>query len=266
MAHPQNARFHGSTPYLAAVVHGGPGAAGEMAPVARTLSPICGILEPLQTATNLEGQIEELRLTLETHAACPVILIGYSWGAWLSTFVTARFPHLVRKLILISSGPLEARYTTQMNETRLSRLRALGLEDEWLTIIKGFANPQTAGKNHLLARLGRLASLADSFDPLPPEEEEEPCRPQGEIFQGVWDTAAAWRSDGRLLEMAGRVTCPVAAIHGDFDPHPAAGVQQPLARLLKDFRFILLKNCGHTPWLERQARDAFYEALQKECF
>lgn len=54
------------------------------------------------------------------------------------------------------------------------------------------------------------------------------------------------------------------AIHGDYDPHPAEGVLQPLSARLKDFRFVLLRNCGHTPWLEQQARDSFYEAIRRE--
>jgi pimeloyl-ACP methyl ester carboxylesterase len=56
----------------------------------------------------------------------------------------------------------------------------------------------------------------------------------------------------------------VVAIHGDHDPHPAAGVQEPLSATLAQFRFILLERCGHRPWIERQARDAFYEALEEE--
>jgi len=168
----------------------------------------------------------------------------------------------VHKLILISSGPFEARYTAQMNATRLARLRALGLEDEWQTAVQSLSGPQLTQADHWLARLGELAALADSYDPLPSESRDRLL--QGNIFQGVWDAAAAWRADGRLLALVQQLACPVTAIHGDFDPHPAAGVQQPLARLLKNFRFILLKNCGHTPWLERQARDTFYETLRQE--
>ena len=48
------------------VVHGGPGACGEMAPVARRLASARGVLEPIQTALSLEGQVEELR-TVATH-------------------------------------------------------------------------------------------------------------------------------------------------------------------------------------------------------
>jgi pimeloyl-ACP methyl ester carboxylesterase len=56
----------------------------------------------------------------------------------------------------------------------------------------------------------------------------------------------------------------VVAIHGDYDPHPAAGVQRPLAAVLADFHFILLPRCGHRPWRERHARDTFYRILEAE--
>ena len=87
---------------------------------------------------------------------------------------------------------------------------------------------------------------------------------RSDIFQAVWGAAAEMRKTGTLLSMGQRIVCPVVAVHGDFDPHPAEGVEKPLSGVLKDFRFILLANCGHTPWIERQARDAFYEVMEKE--
>jgi len=64
--------------------------------------------------------------------------------------------------------------------------------------------------------------------------------------------------------MARSIACPVVAIHGDWDPHPAKGVNVPLARELSDFKFILLKKCGHRPWNERNASEAFFDILVKE--
>jgi len=58
--------------------------------------------------------------------------------------------------------------------------------------------------------------------------------------------------------------CPVVAIHGDFDPHPAEGVKIPLGVSLKDFKFVLLPKCGHHPWLEKYAKDRFYSVLNEE--
>lgn len=56
----KNLRKYGKPPFNIAVIHGGPGAPGEMAPVARELSSYCGVLEPLQTEASLEGQVREL--------------------------------------------------------------------------------------------------------------------------------------------------------------------------------------------------------------
>jgi len=55
---------------------------------------------------------------------------------------------------------------------------------------------------------------------------------------------------------------PVTAIHGDYDSHPAEGVRLPLFSVLKNFQFILLEKCGHTPWNERYARDQFFGVLK----
>jgi pimeloyl-ACP methyl ester carboxylesterase len=260
----ENHRTYGSAPYTVAVVHGGPGAAGEMAPVARELARDRGIVEPLQTATSLEGQVEELRVTLESYTAPPVVLMGFSWGAWLSYIVTARFPALVRKLLLIASGPFDERYVAQLHETRLQRLNAQA-QAEWHALSTALRDPVAADQDALLARLGVLASMTDTYDPIETGAETAAMiKPQGEIFHRVWTTAAEWRSNGTLLALGKHIQCPVVALHGDYDPHPAAGVQKPLAALLKDFRFVLLQHCGHTPWLERQARGSFYEAIQRE--
>jgi len=41
-------------------------------------------------------------------------------------------------------------------------------------------------------------------------------------------------------------------------------VKQPLSLVLKNFKFILLQNCGHYPWIERKAKDQFYKIIKKE--
>jgi len=38
----------------------------------------------------------------------------------------------------------------------------------------------------------------------------------------------------------------------------------PLAAILNRFRFILLRNCGHKPWIEQKARDEFFRVLKGE--
>ena len=50
-------------------------------------------------------------------------------------------------------------------------------------------------------------------------------------------------------------------IHGDEDPHPGPLIHESLARFIPDIEYRELLRCGHKPWIERQASDAFYELL-----
>ena len=111
-------------------------------------------------------------------------------------------------------------------------------------------------------RFGELMNKADSFSPLPYVTGGLESNP--DIYQKVWTEAGKMRSSGELLQLGNKIQCPVVAIHGDYDPHPAAGVREPLSHVLKDFRFILLEKCGHRPWFERYAQEIFYNTLRRE--
>ncbi len=257
----ENPRKYGKPPFSIAVIHGGPGAPGEIAPVARELSQSNGILEPLQTAESLEGQVRELKRILEENGELPVILIGWSWGAMLGFILTARHSSLVKKLIMVGSGVFEKKYSLKITETRLSRLSG---KERWEAseLMGRLSGSFTEDKDILMCRFGELISKADSYDPVSYRSEILGCKYQ--IFESVWRDAARLRDSGELLKLGKRIKCPVVAIHGDYDPHPGEGVRGPLSSVLKDFRFILLKKCGHSPWIERFARDKFYQILKEE--
>jgi pimeloyl-ACP methyl ester carboxylesterase len=256
-----NLRTYGNKPYTVAVIHGGPGAPGEMAPVARELSSLTGVLEPLQTQSTVEGQIQELHDVLKEHGELPVILIGFSWGAFLSFIVTARYPPLVKKLILIGSGPFEQKYADNIVGDRLNRLTE---EEriEALNLIEIINDPAAGNKDKPMARLAALFAKADTYAPVPVKSEA--LEFSEEINRKIWAEAKELRISGEILSLGKQIACPVLAIHGDYDPHLAGGVKKPLSRVLKDFKFILLEKCGHEPWMERYARDKFYEILRRE--
>jgi len=257
----KNLRLYGNKPFNVAVIHGGPGAPGEMAPVARELSCARGVLEPLQTAASLEGQVKELHTVLREKGNLPIILIGWSWGAMLSFIFTAQYSSFVKKLILIGSGVYQEKYSLDIMKTRLGRLS----EDEraeLLSLTKALSDPAARDKNAAMLQLGKIIAKADSYDPLPYDSEVLKC--QYDVYQKVWGQASELRNNGKLLELGKDIQCPVVAIHGDYDPHPAEGVKAPLSCILRDFRFILLENCGHHPWLEKTARDEFYNILKSE--
>jgi len=115
-------RRYGQAPYQIAVLHGGPGAPGYMAPVARVLSRKAGIIEPLQTKDSLRGQIHELGCQLTADADPPAILIGSSWGAVLALFVAAEQPEMIAKLILIGCAVFDAESSSSIETRRMPRL------------------------------------------------------------------------------------------------------------------------------------------------
>lgn len=256
-----NVRKYGAAPYAVAVIHGGPGATGQMAAVAKKLSALHGVLEPLQTATSVVGQVNELRDILQTEGTPPVTLIGFSWGAWLGFITAALHPTLVKKLILVSSAPFEAHYAEDIMKTRISRLsddelsRLTILMD---TLVEGSAEDM----NGIMAQFGELVMTADSFTP--PLQEEVIVEYHHDIYRAVWPEANKLRSKGQLLELGKQIACPVIAIHGDYDPHPIEGVEEPLSRVVQDFTLKSLRDCGHYPWREQFAREKFFEILEQE--
>lgn len=258
----KNFRVYGNPPFSIVVVHGGPGAPGEMKPVAEELSKDFGVIEPLQAATSVDGQIEELKKVIEEKATFPVYLIGWSWGAWLSYLLTAHNPNLVKRLILVSSGPFKVSYALGIMDARLKRLT----EHEKNRVNEIIRILQTGkAANVIFNEFGSLMDKADSYNPISHKDDyiEKPSL-QSAIYEKVWPEAEELRKTGELVNFGKIINCPVIAIHGDYDSHPAEGVKKPLSKVIKNFRFYLLRHCGHHPWFEKEAKNKFYEILNRE--
>jgi pimeloyl-ACP methyl ester carboxylesterase len=254
-------RKYGQAPRRVCVIHGGPGAPGSLAPLAEELSKHAGILEPFQTAGSIKGQLDELDDIIEEAADKPVILIGHSWGAWLSLLYTASFPGKVIKLVLAGSGPLTEDYVSQVSATRIKRLSEAE-KTRLRELEQMLTDPYVTVKARLMREYSVLMYKTDSYDPLPFQDSCIAYQP--EILLSVWSEAAEIRRNGRLLAQADAITCPVVIIHGDYDPHPWQGVVNPLKGRIRDVTCIRLKHCGHEPWHEKQARDKFFNFLKRE--
>lgn len=262
-----NIRKYGKSPYELAVVHGGPGGAGEVEPVARFLSRFFGVLEPIQNARSVKGQVDELYESTRPLVDKPVVLAGHSWGAWLSLLCAAKYPELVKKLILISSGPFEDRYAEGINRQRISRL-SVNERKEYFDILNRLGNNNPPSRNDDFLRLGDLCKKADIVEPVDDAPAFTPAveltdDPE-KIHMSIWPEAARLRTSGGLLSSAACIKCPVIVIHGDNDSHPFQGVKEPLSRHFKNMQCYVLDKCGHYPWLEKHASVKFYEIMRYE--
>ena len=257
----QNLRKYGNPPYTVVLVHGGPGAAGTMEGVAKKISAHRGVIEAIQTRYSIDSLLLELRGVVSLHGNPPLTLIGHSWGAWLSILFASKYPDQVKKLILVAAAPLEEKYASKIMETRLERLDEKDAGALFRLMNQINIAPQNK-KDPLFLDIAELMRKTDAFQPESTSYRNVTL--DFKIYESVWTEAEKMRSSGELLQHAGRVSCPVLAIHGDYDPHPYNGVKLPLGKAIKDFRFLLLEKCGHEPWNEISAKNSFYDILEKE--
>ena len=202
-------RKYGNEPYRIGLLHGGPGASGEMKPVAERLSTEFGVIELLQTEKTVNGQIEELHRQLISVSDFPFILIGYSWGAWLGFLFASRYPKLISKLILIGAGSFNKKYNKDLMTVRLDRL-----SQDYKKEALGLIQKINSGDSDTLKRFGELMTIADSYDYQPIENEM--IYLDMDIFKSVWQEASKLRDNNDLIDCADEIKCPVIAIHGEF--------------------------------------------------
>ena len=255
----ENVRIYGKPPYSVAVIHGGPGAPGSMAPVANGLKDELEVLEPLQSADSVMGQAEELYEQLKNYEP-PFVLIGHSWGAWLAWIFAAYHPGMVKHLILVGSGPFDDNYAAGMMETRLNNLDAA--DREAAQILLGIMKNRKLNEEEF-ASFGSLMSKSDSYCEIESPYGESPLPAQPHIFESVWPEAATLRKSGELLQMADKIECKITVIHGKQDPHPYKGIRDVFAERGVGFEFILLERCGHTPWKEKYCYSVFFHKLKE---
>jgi pimeloyl-ACP methyl ester carboxylesterase len=256
----ESSRLYGKEPIDVVLLHGGPGAAGTMAPVAKKLSSKTGVLEILNQGRSIEEQVYEIYEEILRYCDLPVILAGHSWGAWLGWIFTAKYANLVSKLILISAGPFEAKYTSEILATRLNRL-----EDHekarFHYLAKQISDVKNEDANDAFMELGKMMMKSDQYNSMPFPNDDMLSY---DVFSKVWPEADKMRKSGKLLALAEKISIPVKSIHGNYDPHPFKGVFEPLRKNLSDFKMHIIDKCGHYPWLEVEAQDSFYDKLFAE--
>ncbi len=265
---------HGKKPFDVVVLHGGPTGWGDVEPIATKLKEKRGILEPLLLKSTIEGQISEVKQAIQKNCVKPPIVIGYSWGAWIAYIFAAQYPKLVKKIVLVSAGPFSQQYYSFLKKERKSRMSE-GERNESQHIFQKVFSMKQGDKNALIDRLGKLYEKIDAFEIEEKYKQnsnkdrsivEEIKKKVDRIahFTGALEEAIEMRKTGNLLSIGKKIQCPVFAIHGLADPHPIAGVKEPLSKTIKNFRIYTLTKCGHTPWLEKHARNEFFHVLCQE--
>jgi pimeloyl-ACP methyl ester carboxylesterase len=217
------------------LLHGGPGAVGYMAPVARELSDTCIVHEPLQRAHTVAGHVTDLDELIRQLP--PAHLVGSSWGAMLALAYAAEHP--VRSLFLVGCGTFDERARAKLRETRAARMQG--------------AEPRT------YEEWGDVTMRTDSYDLIADNEVDEIDAEAGEAS---WNDMIRLQHEGVYPAAFASIEVPALLVHGDVDPHPGPLVYASLQPFVRNLQYTEIPRCGHYPWLERHGHVPFFKLLR----
>lgn len=241
------------------VLHGGPGASGHMAPVARGLAGSHRVVEPFQRGSGGE------RLTVARHVAdlhevinlyagrCRPALLGASWGAMLALAYAATHPSSTGPLVLVGCGTFDLVARAELERTIAERMN-----DEIRAWIK--CADQLDRDERLKASVEAMIPIY-SYDLLasPHEEDKIDARAHHE----TWADMLRLQAEGIYPAAFAAIKVPILMVHGTFDPLPGRLILEGLRPYLPQLEYRELQRCGHYPWLERAAADTFFTLVRK---
>ena len=253
-------RTYGSGGPFVALLHGGPGAPGYLAPVARGLAESCRVLEPFQRPSGPEPltvarHVADLHQLLESLSpdARPA-LVGHSWGAMLALAYAAAHPESPSSLVLIGCGTFDTVARARFQATLDERM------DEPLKRRLANLESECPDPDERLRLAGRLLEPVYSFDLLPSDEVFSPC--DLKAHEESWHDMLRLQEEGVYPGAFSSIRVPVLMLHGDHDPHPGPMIYEGLKPFMPQLEYIELTRCGHDPWRERHAREPFFAALR----
>jgi pimeloyl-ACP methyl ester carboxylesterase len=248
-------REYGSSGPTIVVVHGGPGASGHMAPVARELADTYRVVEPFQRRSGSERltvatHVADLREVIKFYAAgSRPALLEASWGAMLALAYAAAHPGSSGPLILVGCGTFHLVARAELQSTVEQRMtdgiRARLKEVEQL----GEDERRKAGV--------QATAPIYSYEPaISPHDDDE-------AHQQTWDDMLRLQTEGIYPAAFAAIKVPVLMIHGTFDPLPGRLIFKGLQSYLPQLEYHELDRCGHYPWLEAAVAPNFFSVVRE---
>ena len=248
-------RLYGNAPYKIVLVHGGPGAIGSLKGFAKELNEFSqiGVVEALQSKYSIDELVEELYNQIKDNCNEKVSLIGHSWGAWLVAFFAVKYPELIENVILVGCGPLEDKYVSEIGARRIENL-----SEEDGAIFQRLCNNQATDED--MAKIPKVFEKSDNYC-LENRDLHRADKTDSQMYNMVWEEAAKRRTNGTLLTSFKKIQSKLFLLQGEIDPHPAKGVIVPLQENGVKCESYVLEKCGHSPFMEKYAKEEFYKIL-----
>jgi pimeloyl-ACP methyl ester carboxylesterase len=248
---------------LVVVLHGGPAAVGEAAPVARGLADAFRVLEPWQRGSGGEPltvarHVADLDdLVAARSAGARPALVGESWGAMLALAYAAAHPGRAGPLVLIGCGTFDPAARARLRATLEERTDG-GLRRRLERLQEEVPDP-----GERLRQRHTLMESLYSYDPVPPDAPEQTQPFDLRAHTQTWADMVRLQEEGVYPAAFAAIRSPVLMLHGAYDPHPGRLIRASLAPYLPQLEYRQWDRCGHSPWLERAVRDEFFAVLRQ---
>ena len=93
------------------------------------------------------------------------------------------------------------------------------------------------------------------------DDAEEAVQVDAVAHEQTWADMLRLQRTGTYPAAFGVIRAPVVMLHGAEDPHPGTLIRDDLKMQIPHLEYHEIPKCGHSPWLERQARQLFFETL-----
>jgi pimeloyl-ACP methyl ester carboxylesterase len=173
--------------------------------------------------------------------ALPIVLWGYSQGAWACLIAAARWPGIAGLALLGASGVSPAQ---QMRYTTERQLREAGYGEEDVADLRRL---RTEGERYIRREQGGSA-----FQPVIDEYAGRPWFPLAFIPREVPETPEPWEMDFDPAMLLGQITCPVLAVYGDDDRWVPIDPSIAVFSALPQLEVVRISGGGHAPTTDRE--------------
>jgi pimeloyl-ACP methyl ester carboxylesterase len=255
-------RKYGESGPLVIVLHGGPAAVGSAAPIARGLADGFRVLEPWQRGSGDEP-LTVARHVADLHEVVASYgeddrpaLVGESWGAMLALAYAAEHPGTVRSLVLVGCGTFDTRARARMQAIIDERMN-----DAQRRQLACLADEGGDPGEKLNSKYDVIRAAFD-YDPVSGSGDDMVGALDARAHTETWNDMVHLQAEGVYPAAFASITAPVLMLHGDYDPHPGEMTAARLGPHLRQLEYRELSRCGHSPWRERHARDAFFSVLR----
>ncbi len=100
------------------------------------------------------------------------------------------------------------------------------------------------------------------YDPIKPYADKEEFEPFDlKAHYETWRDMQRLQDDGTYPDAFAAIESPVLMLHGQYDPHPGKMIRDSLLPYLPQLEYHEYECCGHSPWIEKSAREAFFSGI-----